>query len=895
MSKNRVFRAEKFMAPRATAAVRLTRFVQLPSREVHVSFDDCSTVVLNPSAGSYLLLDASGAETRGLCACAAAPLGARLGIALHLRNALSASAPRLHWRLLRHLGTPRAYFDHPGTLASASWPRAPSPAHVVRHAADGATRVLSLDRRAWLLLHPDGHSFAVCFPVSAGFLADLPRPTRTPAAQRRGQHDPEAAMPPPPPPPDVQRYVFFTQLHSATSDADVADAWQHPLRLARAAAAAADADAADTAADADAADADADAGPRSHALVEGEGWEGVAAILGLDAGGDGSADELVHSTSAPLSASLLRLAALASATREAEARRRQSSATPAAAAAMGGGGDDVAAAVAAAYAHCVDADVVRVPLPAPVASANDLRLRARPVAVRAATAFDTELPPQGACIVLTPHALIRLRVPPSLTAPPQHAPPDDTCPLTMHLLSDETHLRLAANQRFWVAGGAAAATAAGTAAKRGAPAPSVYAVGAVPPGRRYPAVGEGRSGGGGGVAPASLLELTTFAEQLWARQRSLPRSPSDGDAAHAPPHLTAGELSADDGGGGGGGGGAAAHGRTAAEASRHASGERHQGEGLPAFPPSAAPPAACLVEQADVEGVGRFRLFGDGRVSVLYNDGAVLTMRPPPNAMQSVPPSHTELGVAADAGRSWRGGTPTCTHPRVSVAPRWMLCDVLLPDGRQTTVRSTCPIGAEGYVHAAVQFHAWACKPLAARLREFKQAVSEQQGVDAELSRIQRHLWSNPLLGAGAGLPPPPWDRRDCSGLLSAAHDGDEPAGCAATAADVGARRPDGMGVGMASRAPSSPPVERELARLERALRTATPGAAATPVTQPPKPRGGGGEPTAGGGLAASLRAAVSAPTTGEAVTAKAARRAAEEEVARIERLLARSGGQSGG
>ena len=141
-------------------------------------FDDCSLIHLNPSAGSYVLHGANGTTTnRGLCATATSFIAERLRLALHLRNTLTSAAPRVFWDLLP---PSFRYFDLDDDsglgLGPISWPRKPSAVHVLRH-ADGAIRVLSLDRRAWLLLHPERHTFCVCFPQCAGPVDDMPAGT----------------------------------------------------------------------------------------------------------------------------------------------------------------------------------------------------------------------------------------------------------------------------------------------------------------------------------------------------------------------------------------------------------------------------------------------------------------------------------------------------------------------------------------------------------------------------------------------------------------------------------------------------------------------------------------------------------------------------------------------
>ena len=136
--------------------------------------------------------------------------------------------------------------------------------------------------------------------------------------------------------------------------------------------------------------------------------------------------------------------------------------------------------------------------------------------------------------------------------------------------------------------------------------------------------------------------------------------------------------------------------------------------GLPVIAPTA------VLEESTVDGLGRFRLFGDGRVSVLFEDATVLTMR---KAFPTGGPFGASLA-----------------HLASTSAASWLMCDVVFPDGRTTTVRSTCPVGAEGYVHAAVQFKAWASKPLEVRVAEASRHKAEAAHVAKEIDRISRHL-----------------------------------------------------------------------------------------------------------------------------------------------------------
>ena len=200
---------------------QLSRAVLLPSNDIYVRFDDCSLIHLNPSAGSYVLHGANGTTTnRGLCATATSFIAERLRLALHLRNTLTSAAPRVFWDLLP---PSFRYFDLDDDSGLGRGPtRGRAVGRPARH-ADGAIRVLSLDRRAWLLLHPERHTFCVCFPQCAGPVDDMPAGTlvRLRAAAVLEAYGSDM-------PPDgaadvskkeVQRYVFCTQVHSVTVDA----------------------------------------------------------------------------------------------------------------------------------------------------------------------------------------------------------------------------------------------------------------------------------------------------------------------------------------------------------------------------------------------------------------------------------------------------------------------------------------------------------------------------------------------------------------------------------------------------------------------------------------------------------------------------------------------------
>eukprot|EP00966_Prymnesium_polylepis_P241103 5575871-Prymnesium_polylepis.1 len=145
----------------------LLRLLILPDGSAQAGFSDRSLVVLNPSAACFVLVNADGRQTRGLTRCVTTAALTQVARALHVRNVLSIDAPRIDWELVHTLPAPCHFFDTVAPIDVIWWPLEATPVHVLQH-TDGAVRVLSIDRRAWLLLHPQRHSFAVCFPACAG-------------------------------------------------------------------------------------------------------------------------------------------------------------------------------------------------------------------------------------------------------------------------------------------------------------------------------------------------------------------------------------------------------------------------------------------------------------------------------------------------------------------------------------------------------------------------------------------------------------------------------------------------------------------------------------------------------------------------------------------------------
>ena len=166
------------LAPSSAATV-LHRLILLPDGSAQANFSDRSLVVLNPCAASFVLVSSDGKQVRGLTRCVTTAALSRVARALHVRNVLCTDAPRVDWELVHTSPAPCHYFDTVAPMDTVSWPTEAVPLHALRH-KDGAVRILSLDRRAWLLLHPQRHTFMVCFPVCAGAVDELPDGATTP-------------------------------------------------------------------------------------------------------------------------------------------------------------------------------------------------------------------------------------------------------------------------------------------------------------------------------------------------------------------------------------------------------------------------------------------------------------------------------------------------------------------------------------------------------------------------------------------------------------------------------------------------------------------------------------------------------------------------------------------
>ena len=156
----------------------LQRLLVQPDGEVHATFSDHSAIIINHTATVLAIVHPNGNVTRQLSQCVTSAYREKATQALHARNTLCIDAPRMQWGLLPP-DRPVHYFDASSRPQHVSWPDSVSEA-VVHHFADGAVRVMSLDRLAWLLLHPDHHIFAVCFPAPAD-TSDLAEPHSPPS------------------------------------------------------------------------------------------------------------------------------------------------------------------------------------------------------------------------------------------------------------------------------------------------------------------------------------------------------------------------------------------------------------------------------------------------------------------------------------------------------------------------------------------------------------------------------------------------------------------------------------------------------------------------------------------------------------------------------------------
>jgi hypothetical protein len=130
--------------------------------------------------------------------------------------------------------------------------------------------------------------------------------------------------------------------------------------------------------------------------------------------------------------------------------------------------------------------------------------------------------------------------------------------------------------------------------------------------------------------------------------------------------------------------------------------------------------ASEVFEDVSVDAVGRFRRFGDGRVSVAFDDRTLLTVAAPGTAA-------AEAWTGRSAGTAPRLVAP-CLTQRPSLAgaaptrwlttaqEEWFLCRLVLASGQITIVRSDNPIGVGRYVAAAVEFLKWAERTPEARV-----------------------------------------------------------------------------------------------------------------------------------------------------------------------------------
>ncbi len=589
------------------------------------------TLALNPNATAYTvsLHDETHLQTDDLHAASATPqkwhhltatavAGDRkqLAAAMYLRNLLASDAmPLLYPSLL----LPRAalhgrYQPAAAGVGSVLWAAdaAAAGAHTLRH-ADGSVRVVSVDRLAWLLLHPDAHSLAVCFP--APLLAD--------GVACQG---PASAA-------DGLGYVFVTRLHCAAA---VPECWRH------------------------------------------------AAGLALEALGSRAAEPLL--VSAPggwgdVSLQLLAATAAAAATTGAGAPRFYSCAAaplPAGCAELLDGG-----------APMLPTRPLRIALPA--ARAGAAAQLDKPTSVVTATSAPA-ISAAAATAVLTRHSLCQLlpavaagasslvamtvvRAPSALVM--GEDAPGAVCSHTPAPAA-EVQLRLNAEESLWRVLGAplGGRTDRVLALAVGAAAPTVYAADAIPPTLRCAALWG--------------VDMDESAAKL-SRAAALARS------------LV----------------GAMCRGRRPASAAAAATTAR-----------ASPADASRVVEEVYAAGLGRFRLFADGRVSAALSDRTVLTLaRPMSAAALALASWHADAlgpGAQAAVSRVRGGGLGTCADDEGD--GEWMLCHAVLPDGTSCTVRSDAAEGLEAHVTAACSFAEWA-------------ALRPRERAAAERARLEGREW----------------------------------------------------------------------------------------------------------------------------------------------------------
>ena len=303
-----------------------------------------------------------------------------------------------------------------------------------------------------------------------------------------------------------------------------------------------------------------------------------------------------------------------------------------------------------------------------------------------------------------------LAVAAAIAAAAAEAPTDDAAEsLSVTTLADGAHLTLKPSGRFWELEGGEAASPTAPLLGGGDDdddGKKVYAVGALPPHLRVAAVGAS-SGDGATLASVRLADLASFGESLLHQARALPAS----DAAAA--------AGVGDPAGGG---------------------DARAGDG----------DAATVVEEVAAEGLGLFRLYGDGRVAASFEDRTLVSMRRPKDIVGT-----RGGGYALDLERE--ATAQSRAHLEIRAAAHgggWYVADVVFPDGTTNQVRSDRPVGCEVYVTAACQFAAWAQKTPEQRVHDAAAVAGEQLQLSAELLRIERHLYVSDR-GGGHSIGPP--------------------------------------------------------------------------------------------------------------------------------------------
>ena len=112
----------------------------------------------------------------------------------------------------------------------------------------------------------------------------------------------------------------------------------------------------------------------------------------------------------------------------------------------------------------------------------------------------------------------------------------------------------------------------------------------------------------------------------------------------------------------------------------------------PRSPPPSLSPSTLTANRLpnfnQVEGLGHFRKYANGRLIGRFADRTVATLLPP--ALATAGAVTPATGAVAGGGEAGGAG-----GERGWYSFSWYLCHLVFPDGRTTQVRSDCPVGAE--------------------------------------------------------------------------------------------------------------------------------------------------------------------------------------------------------